>query len=162
MVLNHVVIIVLLGWDVRSSSLVSVVRRVSGLKRRPPWGIGMDGILRVGISHSIMAIGMWSIGRALRILVGGGGGVVGTIRWARMLGGGRRDIVVLMVLITHGGSGRQQVCRACACKMPNLVTSSTYHQTIGGAKTSAVPRRSGVSIRAFCLLQLFDVFLHFR
>ena len=74
MVLNHVVIIVLLGWDVRSSSLVSVVRRVSGLKRRPPWGIGMDGILRVGISHSIMAIGMWSIGRALKILVGGGGG----------------------------------------------------------------------------------------
>ena len=56
MVLNHVVIIVLLGWDVRSSSLVSVVRRVSGLKRRPPWGVGMDGILRVGISDSIMAI----------------------------------------------------------------------------------------------------------
>ena len=31
----------------------------------------MDGILRVRISHS-MAIGMWSIGRALRVLVGGG------------------------------------------------------------------------------------------
>ena len=26
----------------------------------------MEGILRVGISHSIMAIGMWSIRRALR------------------------------------------------------------------------------------------------
>ena len=34
----------------------------------------MEGILRVGISHSIMAIGMWSTRRALRILVRGGGG----------------------------------------------------------------------------------------
>ena len=46
--------------------------------------------------------------------------------------------------------------------VPNLVTSSANHQTIGGAKTSVVPRRSGVDIRVFCLLQLFDVFFHFR
>ena len=36
MILNHVVTIVLLGWDVRSSSLVSVVGVIGGLKRRSP------------------------------------------------------------------------------------------------------------------------------
>ena len=74
MILNHVIIIVMLAWDVRSSSLVSFVGVIGGLKRRSPSGIGMDGILWVRIFHSIMEIGMWSIERALRLLVGGEGG----------------------------------------------------------------------------------------
>ena len=87
---------------------------------------------------------------------------VGSIRWVMMSGGGGRYIVVSVILVMCGDSWRWQVCRACACKMPNLVTSSANHQTIGGAKTSVVPRRSGVGIRVFGLLQLFEVFFHFR
>ena len=46
--------------------------------------------------------------------------------------------------------------------MPNLVTSSTNHLAVGRLKASVVPRRSGVDIRAFHLLQVSDFCFHLR
>ena len=103
MIFNHVSIIVVLAWNVRSSSLVLVVGLISGWEWWSSWGIGVGGIWRVKIAHSIMLIGVWSIGRALRILIVG---AIGRVWWLWILGRGRRYIVVLMILVTRGCSGR--------------------------------------------------------